>query len=78
MKNLPAKRVSKRVNYLKNLKEGPICFLRNTYKKMLLIKQLVCFLAFLCIVTSSLSAETRHIHLIKVFDNENHENQEVI
>ncbi|MEL7222208.1 MAG: hypothetical protein AAGJ93_12870 [Bacteroidota bacterium] len=40
---------------------------------MQLLKQLAGCLVFLCMFTSSLSAETRHIHLIKVFDNENHD-----
>lgn len=40
---------------------------------MQLIKRLAIGLAILCLVTGTLLAETRHIHLIKVFDNENHD-----
>lgn len=37
-----------------------------------LTKFLLC-LAMMCVVTSFTQAETRHIHLIKVFDDENHD-----
>lgn len=36
-------------------------------------KSLLLGLGILCVVATELQAETRHIHLIKVFDNENHD-----
>lgn len=37
------------------------------------LKSLLLSLVVLCVVLGSAQAETRHIHLIKVFDNENHD-----
>ncbi|MEL6660779.1 MAG: hypothetical protein AAFR36_30220, partial [Bacteroidota bacterium] len=37
------------------------------------ITSLLLGLGIICVVANGLQAETRHIHLIKVFDNENHD-----